>query len=530
MIGYLVLLNCIPIVIIVIKALQDNREKENRYSVGMIDSSRCLGAFKGSNEPKMNFFDKLTAAIATHQSLLVVGLDPNPEMMPCRQSRSADLLGDLAAWLGEAIAVTQTQVCAYKLTLGFYEALGSRGFELLEDVLSQIPDVLPIILDAKQGDLNTSTLFARTLFEEWGVDAVTVSPFAGQDAIAPFLLYPDRGVFVLCHTSNPSAIALQEFPNADNPYYLQVVREAKSWGIPEQVMLEVGTANPAVLQKIRTIAPERFILMRSLWAESGQLAPMLQAGLNSNGDGLLIPVPQDFLSQAQLSESVELLRLEVNQVRNAGLDKALSCELWTPDLCLMQSHPYQELILQLFDLGCLLFGDYVQASGATFSYYVDLRQIISNPQVFQQVLQAYADILKTLTFDRLAGIPYGSLPTATGLSLMLNRPLIYPRKEVKAHGTRRLIEGKFEMGETVAIVDDIFISGKSAIEGAEKLQSAGLQVKDIVVLIDHESGVEDRLRSRGYNPYSVLKISEITETLYAAGRITEVQYQSLQEE
>ncbi|HEY9601231.1 MAG TPA: bifunctional orotidine-5'-phosphate decarboxylase/orotate phosphoribosyltransferase, partial [Allocoleopsis sp.] len=121
----------------------------------------------------------------------------------------------------------------------------------------------------------------------------------------------------------------------------------------------------------------------------------------------------------------------------------------------------------------------------------------------------------------------GSLPTATGLSLRLNHPMIYPRKEVKAHGTRRLIEGHFEPGETVVVVDDILISGKSAIEGAQKLESAGLNVNDIVVFIDHEQGVKDRLRTNGYQAHSVLTISEITETLYQAGRITEEQYQAL---
>jgi uridine monophosphate synthetase len=228
-----------------------------------------------------------------------------------------------------------------------------------------------------------------------------------------------------------------------------------------------------------------------------------------------------------LATKVQQLNTEVNQLRSQIQADALSCELWTPDICLLQAHPHQELILQLFDIGCLLFGEYVQASGATFSYYIDLRKIISNPQIFHQVLRAYANILNGLTFDRIAGIPYGSLPTATGLSLLLHYPMIYPRKEVKAHGTRRLIEGNFVPGEKVVVVDDVMISGKSAIEGAEKIESAGLQVEDIVVFIDHESGVESRLRAKGYNPYAVLKISEITETLYASGRINETQYQSL---
>lgn len=133
---------------------------------------------------------------------------------------------------------------------------------------------------------------------------------------------------------------------------------------------------------------------------------------------------------------------------------------------LLNKHPLLDLILQLYDIGCIMFGEFVQASGATFPYYIDLRKIISNPQIFHQIVIAYAEILKDLTYDRIAGIPYGSLPTATGLSLHLNSPMIFPRKEVKAHGTRKVIEGNFNPGEVVVIVDDILISGKSVMEVA----------------------------------------------------------------
>ena len=220
------------------------------------------------------------------------------------------------------------------------------------------------------------------------------------------------------------------------------------------------------------------------------------------------------------------LNQDINKYRKSISQNLQNCELWSPNVCLLNSHPHQDLILQLYDIGCLLFGEYVQASGATFSYYIDLRKIISQPQLFHQVLNAYADILKTLNFERIAGIPYGSLPTATGLSLMLHHPMIYPRKEVKAHGTRRLIEGTFQSGEKVVVVDDILITGKSVKEGAEKLTSSGLIVEDIVVFIDHEQGVKDKLKEDGCNAYSVLTISEITETLYEAGRIKEQQYKS----
>ncbi len=476
----------------------------------------------------MSFANKLEASILRNDSLLFAGLDPNPEMLPDRFRNNPDLIACLQAWMQFVIEQTADLVCAYKPTLGFYQALGAAGLELLQQVLSTIPPHIPVILDAKFADLNPSTLLAQTIFEQWRVDAVTLSPYAGQDQAAPFLVYPDKAVFVLCCTSNHSAIALQQHFGSD-PLYLQVVQAARTWGTPEQVALEVGTSSPEILRQVRAIAPERLILARSIWQEETALTQLLAAGLTSSGEGLLIPIPQDWLSREQIAESVKTLQSEVNQTRAQLAQAHSSCELWFADVCTLNPQPYFDLILQLYDVGCILFGEFVQASGATFPYYIDLRKIISNPQLFHQVLNAYTEILKDLRFDRIAGIPYGSLPTATGLALRLNRPMIFPRKEVKAHGTRRLIEGNFEPGETIVVVDDILISGNSAMEGAAKLQSTGLQVQDIVVFLDHGQGVKEKLQNHGYRAHSVLTIAEITETLYQAGRLNKAQFMTLSE-
>ncbi|MBW4698822.1 MAG: bifunctional orotidine-5'-phosphate decarboxylase/orotate phosphoribosyltransferase [Aphanocapsa lilacina HA4352-LM1] len=478
----------------------------------------------------MNFFDKLDKAIAQPGSLLFVGLDPNPEMLPERYGRTASIAA-LRDWMRTLVEQTAACVCAFKPTLGFYQALGPAGIDLLLEVLGWIPPHLPVILDAKHGDLNTGTQLARTFFEDWEVDAVTINPFAGQDAVAPFLLYPRKGVFVLCHTANPAAQAMQAHPGQQPPLYQQVVREARGWGLPEQLGLEVGTVRPEILARVRAAAPERLIMVRSLWAAPpGALASMLAAGLDAAGAGLLVPVPQECLGAENPGLSVEALRCEIEATRTVPGDVPSSCTLWQPDVCLIETDRLLDLALQLFDTGCILFGEYVQASGAVFPYYIDLRRIISNPQLFQQVLLAYAEILSTLHFDRIAGIPYGSLPTATGLALHLNRPLIFPRKEVKAHGTRRAIEGTFYTGETVVVVDDILITGNSAVEGARKLQSAGLVVRDIVVLIEHGPEASAFLQSQGYNAHAVLPFERIARTLHQAGRIDDSQYAALGED
>ena len=483
----------------------------------------------------MSFINQLEAAIARNNSLLVVGLDPNPEMVPERASltnqgsHASPYMSGLQDWLLGVIEQTHSHVCAYKPTLGFYQALGSAGFELLEAVLQAIPDTIPVILDAKHADLNTSSVVAQTVFDRWNVDAITLNPYSGQDIAAPFLVYLEKAVLMTCCTSNPSASNIQNYPDLENPLYLAIAREARTWGTPTQLGLEVGTTDSTVLAAVRAIAPERLILARSIWQESVDLAQMLMAGLNTDGSGLLVPMPQDWLGHADIGDKVRSLQKEINQVRSQSMQDSVSCDLWAPNVCTFDSHPLQNLILQLFDVGCILFGEFVQASGAVFPYYIDLRTIISNPQLFQQVLNAYAAILQTLQFDRIAGIPYGSLPTATGLALQLNYPMIFPRKEVKAHGTRRMVEGNFNPGEIAVIVDDIIISGKSVLEGAAKLKSVGLEVQDIVVFLDHEQGVKERLRQNGYRAHSVLNISEITQTLYQTGRIDERQFQAFKE-
>ncbi|HIK18582.1 MAG TPA: bifunctional orotidine-5'-phosphate decarboxylase/orotate phosphoribosyltransferase [Leptolyngbyaceae cyanobacterium M33_DOE_097] len=482
----------------------------------------------------MPFFNKLEAAISRNSSLLVVGLDPNPELIPTHygvdytsvtdnRRDQAALIQQLERWLQDVIAQTADLVCAYKPTLGFYQALGSSGLDLLQTVLNTIPAHIPVILDAKHSDLNSSSVIAHRFFSQWQVDAVTLSAYLGQDLVAPFLVYPGKAVFVLACTSNPSATRLQGYPSTDSPFYLQVIQECKTWGTTEQVGVEVGTTTPDTLARVRAIAPERLILVRSIWQEGVDLSQLLKAGLNRNGEGLLVPIPQDWMSQADLTQRVRSLQEQIHSVRTQVIQENASCDVWVSNVCTLEQHPHLDLILQLYDVGCILFGNFVQASGAVFPYYIDLRKIISNPQLFQQVLNAYAAILKDLRFDRIAGIPYGSLPTATGLALQLNRPMIFPRKEVKAHGTRRMVEGNFEPGETAVVVDDILISGNSAMEGAAKLKSVGLNVQDIVVFLDHEQDVKGRLQANGYQPHAVLTISEVIATLHQTGRISDAE-------
>lgn len=458
-----------------------------------------------------SFYQKLTQMMAQNNSFLCLGLDPNPHRYP-KAFPDGPSEASLVAWGQAMIDSTADVVCCYKPNVAFYEQFGLAGWQALKQTLAHIPADIPILLDAKRGDIgSTAAAYARSVFEVLGADAVTLSPYLGQDSVAPFLSYPGKAVFILCYTSNPSAGVLQEFPSPSRPLYLQVAQEAQTWGNSSEIGLVVGATQAQALQRVRAVAPQNLILAPGLGAQGGDLVETVTAGLTAQRDGLIVPVSRGILYADNPRQAALTLRDALNDARqgvSGGVDS---------------KHPQEALILNLYDTGCVKFGEFTLASGEKSPYYIDLRQIISNPTLFAQVIAAYAELLAPLTFDRLAGIPYGALPTAAGLALHLGRPMVYPRKEVKAHGLGRAIEGQFSAGERVVIIEDLITSGNSAIQGGDTLRSAGLQVEDVVVLIDREQGGRERLIEAGYQPHAALTLTEIVRVLRSAGRLSEAE-------
>jgi uridine monophosphate synthetase len=165
----------------------------------------------------------------------------------------------------------------------------------------------------------------------------------------------------------------------------------------------------------------------------------------------------------------------------------------------------------LLEAGCIKFGNFTLKSGLKSPIYIDLRQLISCPSLLATVARAYLPILQHLTFNRLAGLPYAAIPIATAISLAGNYPMIYPRKEVKEYGTKAEIEGEYHAGETVVVIDDLATTGGSKFEAIEKLTAAGLYVKDVVVLVDRQSGAKETLAEAGYTMHAVLTITEMLD-------------------
>lgn len=184
----------------------------------------------------------------------------------------------------------------------------------------------------------------------------------------------------------------------------------------------------------------------------------------------------------------------------------------------------QRLTNQLFDSGCIQFGHFTLKSGLASPIYVDLRLLASHPLLLREAARAMSQVASKLRFDHIAAIPYAGLPIGTALALEMERPMIYPRQQVKRHGTHRTIEGAFEPGETVLVVDDLITRGTSKIEAIQPLEEAGLIVRDVLVLIDREQGGADDLAGRGYRLHAVLRLSEILDALQESARITPAQH------
>jgi uridine monophosphate synthetase len=165
----------------------------------------------------------------------------------------------------------------------------------------------------------------------------------------------------------------------------------------------------------------------------------------------------------------------------------------------------------LLSAGCIKFGSFTLKSGLLSPIYIDLRQIISHPKLLSQVAESYQSLISTLQFSRIAGLPYAAIPIATAISLQGNYPMIYPRKETKTYGTKADIEGEYHQGETVLIIDDLATTGGSKFEAIEKLTGAGLIVREVVVLIDRQSGAKESLSQAGFNLHAVLTISELLD-------------------
>lgn len=180
----------------------------------------------------------------------------------------------------------------------------------------------------------------------------------------------------------------------------------------------------------------------------------------------------------------------------------------------------RDLILELNRIDAIQFGEFELKCGSLSPLYLDLRVTVSYPHLLKSIADRMAAKLEDVPYDVLCGVPYTALPFATSICLKTGKPMVMKRKEVKPYGLRKVIEGHFQPGDRCLVVEDLVSSGASVLETVRPLEDAGLKVTDVVVLVDREQGAEKRLSEMGYQLHSLLRITEVVDTLSHYGKIS----------
>jgi uridine monophosphate synthetase len=244
------------------------------------------------------FFTFLAKRVDDCSSVLCVGLDPHPADLPTPTAEVA------LEFCLKIIKATSRYAAAFKPNAAFFESYGPEGWAALKDVISAVQDeshrrgsMIPVILDAKRGDIaSTAEAYAKSAFERLGAHAITLNPYLGRDSLEPYLAYKEKGVFLLCKTSNPGAADLQDLPVAGAgathalPLHVHIAQLAQGWNTGNNIGLVVGATQPEALERVREVAPDLWLLVPGIGAQGGDLETALRLGLRKDGKGMLINV------------------------------------------------------------------------------------------------------------------------------------------------------------------------------------------------------------------------------------------------
>ena len=328
------------------------------------------------------FFSFLAKRVDDCSSCLCVGLDPHPSDLP---SPTAEAARDFCLRLVEA---TAPFAAAFKPNAAFFELYGPQGWAALKDVIRAVQaesvrlgSMIPVILDAKRGDIaSTAEAYARSAFETLGAHAITLSLYLGKDLIDPFLSYKEKGVFLLCKTSNPGAADLQDLMIDDGPrtmgeapfsivgrprsvpLYEHIASLAQTWNTGDNIGLVVGATQPDALRCVRSAAPDLWLLVPGVGVQGGYLETALKTGLRADGKGILINVSRAIsrsenprLAAANLRD--EMFGVLREQRQESRKTVPVSMKTSQPSGTIL-SYPLSTLADGLLEAGCIKFGDF----------------------------------------------------------------------------------------------------------------------------------------------------------------------------
>ena len=269
------------------------------------------------------FFSFLERRVDDSSSLLCVGLDPHVSLLP-EPSPAAALEFCL-----RTVKETSSYAAAFKPNAAFFEYFGPQGWGALKQLIEAIAEeseslgsTIPVILDAKRGDIaSTAQAYAESAFGHLGAHAITLNPYLGKDSIEPFIANPEKGVFLLCKTSNPGASDLQdlvlESSQGPKKLYEHVAQLAQTWNSQDNIGLVVGATQPEALARVRAATPDLWFLSPGIGAQGGDLATALKAGLRKDGKGMLISVSRGITQAENPGLAAAELRDEIVAIQNS---------------------------------------------------------------------------------------------------------------------------------------------------------------------------------------------------------------------
>jgi len=464
---------------------------------------------------KENFFTNLERVCIEKNTLLCIGLDPR--VTPKEGESPADLI---ISQNKRIIEETVPYAACFKPNIAFYEIYGPEGLKALEETLNMIPDDIPVIMDSKRGDIgSTAEAYADSIFGYYNVGSTTLSPYMGRDAVDPFLKWEDRGVFLLCRTSNPGAKAVQDLNVGDQTLYEHMAAELTGWS--DRVALVVAGNDVPAMAKVREITPDAWFLAPGIGAQGGDMKEAVEAGMRADGLGILPNVSRAVANSDNPGEAAKKFRDEMNAAREAVLEMRKSSGY-------TKKNPLMNRVVKgLIETECFKVGEFTLKSGKKSPFYIDIRRVSSSVALLNNVADAFAEILKGLDFDRIAGIPVAALPLATAVSLKTGKPMIYPRITMKEHGTGNKIEGEYKKGEKIVLLDDLITTGKSKIEAIDILREAGLVVDDLVVLLERGAQGRKDMAAVNINLKAYAHVSELLEPCFKLGLIDKQQFEEM---
>ncbi|TDH70141.1 hypothetical protein CCR75_000162 [Bremia lactucae] len=430
-----------------------------------------------------SFFSFLRARVSAVDSLLCVGLDPHITELPEATAIAAQ------AFCINLIQQTQHVAAAYKPNSAFFEAFGAEGITALHAVIKAIPVGIPVLLDAKRGDISTTAAaYAVSAFEKLEAHAITLAPYMGVDSIDPFVRgHPERGCFVLCKTSNPSANDFQTLSIGSRALYEEVAAKCEQWNSEDNVGLVVGATDINALHRVRTLTPHLWILAPGIGAQGGNLEEAVEAGLSANGLGLLVPVSRGISKATNPKKAAENLRDAINAVRKKKMATL------TVAVAKLNCNVFIKFALSL---GVLKFGEFTLKSGRKSPYFFNAG-LFRTGRALSQLGRFYAEAIYNsgVQFDVLFGPAYKGITLVAAVAIAyadmygVDIPFAYNRKEAKDHGEGGVLVGADMTGKKVFIIDDVITAGTAIREAFDLLQTTNAQVSGVCISLDRQEKV-----------------------------------------